>query len=684
MKRIISVLLCAVLLVSLVPSAFAADSELASLVKFAKGVLPVTDEYTEFENSKGESFGETVYSLMWSVPDSNKRIYCEILSGGEIVSYEISADGQSSDFVSAPFTREEYLTLAENFMKKVNPKYSKELDFDGEVTVNSYSHLVRVSFNREISDIPVYGNQVNLSLDKTTGEIIRMYMNFDISDKIESTEGIISDEEAKEKLFELFAPSVKYKKLYDENRAILVYEPKSRGDMIAARDGEEFVISYLGEDAPMLKDEATTEDSIAGGSNGSLNRAEIEAIEEIEKLLSKDNVEAIIHKLTGTVVARYNLQSLNYVKTEKKEGEKTYHAIATLKGNGNTYGEVVLDAETGELLSLYSYDGSLSSVKKKTAEDEMRKTAERFAKTHASEQYEKSALSESSAQGRFIFTERVNGIEYPENRISVYVNEKNGKVMTYSKNWEEGIEFDSAENLISERDAYDAFIGADGLEKYYIADGINGYGTRKAEEFRLIYTLADDIAAYVDAKTGNPLSWDLKQSENEEKYKLQSDLKGHFAEKAVEKLMNNGVILSKKEKFSPNEAISRREMVYMLFMFERGYYIEPTDEVMDDLMREAQMREIVSASKTPATSVAYREEAASVIANLLGYKKAASIFGIYKTGFFDESAITKEYLGAVAIAKGLGIINGSNGKFAPRRAVTRGEFAVMLANAYGK
>ena len=126
-------------------------------------------------------------------------------------------------------------------------------------------------------------------------------------------------------------------------------------------------------------------------------------------------------------------------------------------------------------------------------------------------------------------------------------------------------------------------------------------------------------------------------------------------------------------------------MVYMLFMFERGYYLEPTEEVMDDLMREAQAREIVSVSKTPVTSVAYREEAVSVIVNLFGYKKAAAISGIYKTGFSDESAITKEYLGAVAIAKGLGIINGSGGgKFVPRRAVTRGEFAVMLANSYGK
>ena len=42
---------------------------------------------------------------------------------------------------------------------------------------------------------------------------------------------------------------------------------------------------------------------------------------DYEKLLSKDSIEAIIHKMAGTVVARYNLQSLNYMKTEKKDGK---------------------------------------------------------------------------------------------------------------------------------------------------------------------------------------------------------------------------------------------------------------------------------------------------------------------------------------------------------------------------
>ena len=675
--------MCVVFTVSLIPSVFAADGELTELVKFAKGVLSIPAEYTEFENSKGESFGETVYSLMWTKPEDSGRIYCEILSSGEIVSYEASKGGYSTGFVEAPFESEEYLSFAEEWIKRVNPRYAAELDFDGKVTVNGSSYTVRVVFERKLSGIPVYGNEISFSLDKATGEVIRMYVNFDRSDKIESEDGIIDEETAKEKLFELFSPTLKYEKLSGEDRAVIVYEPKSRGDMIAARDGEKFTVTYANVDEPMAKDEAT-EEKLAGGSNAALNRAEISAIEEIENLLTKQEISEIIKKLTGTLVARYNLQSLYYTKTEKADGEKFYSAIATLKGDGNSYGEVILNAETGELLSLYTYDSTLNQKKAAVSEDELKRTADRFAKTYAPKEYEKSEISESAYGGRYVFTERVNGIEYDANRVFVYVNDKNGKVMSFSKEWNDGVEFDPAENLISEEDAWKTFVENGGIEKYYIADGVQGYGNRTAEEFRLVYKLADETPAYVDAKTGEALGWDLKVSEKEEEYKPQADLKGHFAEEAVKKLARGGIILSKNEKFAPDEAITRREMVYLLFMFERGYYIEPTEEVMDDLMREAKSRGIISNATTPVTSHAYREEAASVIVNMLGYKKAAEISGIYKTGFADESAITKEYLGAVAIAKGLGIVNGASGRFSPRRAVTRGEFAVMLANSYAK
>jgi len=683
MKRAISFILCAVLMSALVIPALAAEGdELAGLILSAKKALLIPEEYTEFESSKEENLGQTIYSFMWSSPEEEKRIYCEILSTGEIVSYESSQDGYDSDFVAAAFDREKYAALASEWIKKVNPKYAKELG-DGTVNINSSSRIVRVSFPRVLSEIPVYGNEISLSLDKSTGEIIRMYANFDIAEKIEKEDGTIDEETAKAKLSELFAPTLKYKKLYGENRAVLVYEPKSRGDMISARDGERFTVTYLDNDEPLAKDEATS-DSLAGGSNSALNRAEISAVEEIEKLLSKQEIEALIRKLVGSAVARYDIQSVYYTKTEKANGEKFYTAFAILKGDGNTYGEVVFNAETGELLSLYSYDGTLNSVKQKTDEETLRKTAERFVGNFAPEEAKRAEIGENFSIGRYVFTERVNGIEYDANRISVYVNEKNGKVMSFSKNWEEGTEFDAAENLISAEDAFSSFVSEGGCEKYYIADGIRGYRNRTVSELRLIWKLSDETPAYVDAKTGKPLGWDLKTEEKEEEYKPQEDLKGHFAESAVRKLANNGIILTKKEKFAPNEAISRREMVYLLFMFERGYYTEPTEEVLDEFMTEAKRREIISDASTPSTSLACREEAASVIANLFGYKRAASIAGIYKTGFSDEAEITKEYLGGVAIAKGLGIINGSGGRFSPRRAVTRGEFAVMLANSYGK
>lgn len=682
MKRIISVLLCTVLMLSLIPSVFATDSELTSLVKFAKGVLEIPEEYTEFESSKGETFGETMYSLMWNVPDSNESIYCEILSTGEIVEYNMSRGRFDSNFASAKFSDEEYLAIAEKWIKKINPTYSEELNFDGEVIINSSSHSVIVSFEREFGEIPVHGNSVTLSLDKETGKVVNLHVLFDISEKVEPQDVAIGEEAAKEKLFELFSPTLKYKRLPGEKKAVLVYEAKSRGDMISACNGEVFTSTYLGTNGPMMKDEATL-DSVTGGSN-SLTEVEISEIEEMESLLTKQEIANIIKKLAGTVVARYDIQSVNYTKSERKDGEKVYFAVAMLKGDRDTYGEVTLNAKTGELINLYSYDGSLYSKKTKVSEDEMKKTADTFVKNFSPDEYEKSEMAETAYGGRFAFTERVNGVEFAENYVSVYVNEKNGKVMTFSKNWEDGIEFDPAENLISEEDAWSAFVESGGVLKYYIADGIKGYGSRGVEEFRLIYKLSDETAAYVDAKTGKTLDWSLAEKEKEEGYKPQSDLEGHFAEKAVKELARGGVILSKKEKFMPDEAITRREMVYLLAMFECGYYIEPTEENLDNLVRDAKSRGIITDSKTPVTYHAYREEAASVIVNMLGYKKAAELQGIYKTGFVDESAITKEYLGAVAIAKGLGIVNGVSGKFVPRRSVTRGEFAVMLANLYSK
>ena len=60
--------------------------------------------------------------------------------------------------------------------------------------------------------------------------------------------------------------------------------------------------------------------------------------------------------------------------------------------------------------------------------------------------------------------------------------------------------------------------------------------------------------------------------------------------------------------------------------------------------------------------------------------KFAEIPGIFYCEFADIDQITPELFGYAAIAKGLGIINGSDGNFHPKALMTRGEMAVIIYN----
>ena len=60
-------------------------------------------------------------------------------------------------------------------------------------------------------------------------------------------------------------------------------------------------------------------------------------------------------------------------------------------------------------------------------------------------------------------------------------------------------------------------------------------------------------------------------------------------------------------------------------------------------------------------------------------QEAARLQGIFRCGFTDEEEIPEEDLGYVAIAKGLGVVQGDrDGAFRPAEGATRQELAVML------
>lgn len=700
MKRLMCVILSAVMLLSFSAGAFAADdSELTSVVKTAKSRLAIPSEFTEFSSDMRTAAGTNIYSLTWqNTAQPSSEINATILPSGEIVSYYYRNGERDYNKVGiAAFKKEEYLRRAKEWISKVNPSYAAELDTDVDVNIASvHSYNVSLRFGRKINEIPVDGDSVYISLDKYTGDVVSMSSQWVHPAKIASAENLISAEEAGAILGEMSNLELQYKKLRDEAYAVLMYVPASRGMMINAADGEEFTVEFVDSeegDAGGGANSGAMSDSVANDkAESSLTEEELANIEEVECFLSKKQLSETIKKMAGTAVASFNVKSVNYTQTGSFEDGRVYEARVYLTNADGDSANVTFDAKTGELKSLYTYpkydDGKKITRTKSRAEMQM--TAERFIDTWAADVAEKAEIfgDEDDAElgGYFVFTHSENGIEYAGNSIRIRFDDSTGKILSFSKYWDKEIAFDSAEGVISKEEATAKYIEAAAPSLYYIGNGREIYAAQNAKELTLIYRLSDEVVAYVDAKTGEAYDRSMGQEpEMPEKHELQADLRGHWAESAVKVLADNGIVLSYEETFRPNEAISQKEIALLVDCFEGGYrpYVV-TDEDYKSLVESLVRREIIKPNEKRPDAGVTREETVSYLVRMFGFGKAAELSGIYKTGFSDEAQISDDKVGYVAIAKALGLVSGNGGAFNPKRHVTRGELAVMLYNALDK
>ena len=73
-------------------------------------------------------------------------------------------------------------------------------------------------------------------------------------------------------------------------------------------------------------------------------------------------------------------------------------------------------------------------------------------------------------------------------------------------------------------------------------------------------------------------------------------------------------------------------------------------------------------------------DAVKAIIDAMGYGKIAKNTEIFQCPFADKEAIGSANLGYASLAKGLGIIAGSNNCFMPDKTVTNAEALVMVYN----
>lgn len=701
-KKLLSIVLCAVMLFSLVSNAFAAeDSELTRVVKLAKGRLQIPEEFTEFYSNASNAVGQKSYSLSWSTKDSERRreISVSILSGGEILSYNYYDSGRDYGKKGfAPYSREEYAGFAKEWISRVNPSYVAELAKEYLVnTGNIHSDSVSVNIDRIKDGIKVDGNYINMTLDKYTGEILSMYSYWTREKEVKSPEGVITLDEAAKILGKAADLKLRYYKLRDENRAVLMYAPENSYMMIDAFTGEDFEVEFIDAEieegasggggammAPSVSDSATNEKA---EEEVVLTDKELDGINELESLLTKAELTAIIRKMANTEIANFDVKTVNYRRVATND-EHTYYATVRLAKDDDKSGTITFDANTGELISFSTYMPYRFNKRELIKPERMESNALQFIRTWASDIIENvKNFNENQISEYFTFTHNENGIEYRGNRINMRVDNETGKILSYSKNWDKAIVFDSSEGILTEDEVTAKYTEAAPPELLYIANKRVRYASNNAEELALIYRLPDDAPQYIDAKTGDAYDWNMGQTQEEspDAYVLQNDLRGHWAESIVKTLAENGIILSYEETFRPDEAITQKEIAILIDCFQGGVRPYPIAEseyakYIDRLINRGVIR---PNERNPEKKIT-REETVSYLVRLFGFGEAAELQGIFKTGFSDEAAISADKLGYVAIGKALGLVSGNGGNFNPKKSVTRAELAKMLYNSLVK
>ena len=700
-----------------------ADARLTRVTLAVKGTLGIGDEYTGFYGEPDETALGTRWSLTWESEEEELNITAtdegKILSlnrwgnGGKV---EPVMAGDRGGLTFPAMTRAEAEERAEAFLDKVlsdNEKVTFSDEGEESLSATEYSFQGAVELNGLPSPMTLFV-RVRLS----DGEVTRFWRG-DTSDYAGTpgaAETSTTAEAARELLKSTLSLRLEYALEQDgegetEKRAVLRYLPDSTDEFyVDAATGELVNLTQLraelrqqhtsaGGDRNManasLKAEAA--DSEAGPT---LTETELEGVAKLEGVLDKEALDKKIRAWEELGLSKYTLGSASYT-VDRDTGEVTARVSYARNGEEGIYRRyVTLNAKTGELLSMYGsnpfravlsqedsreYNALLTAGKAQAkGEAFLRKLwPGQFART---ERYNEVDEQARSADQRFTFAQKVSGYFFPANSLSVQVDATDGSIMGFSKGFDEEVSFDSAEGLISEQAAIEAWCDSFPVELGYLEVPVALDMTKEFELLRNAgysyynalkpgYVLGDRETWYtgVDAKTG-----ELVRSETAEPRRMAyDDLEGHWAAGILNELARYSVGWW-GGKAEPDKALTQLDYVRLLAS-ANGYAFYPEDGDVEILYDYAVRGGLLTREERDEDKILTRAEVIRMLLNSEGYGAVAQLPGIFRCDYTDAGEIPETDLGYAALAQGLGIVEGdAQGRYAPQRPAARSEAAVVL------
>lgn len=652
----------------------------------------------DFEMSKAHHYPneETVrYDLSFSKKVDGKYVSGQVGFVGEdleIDQFYYDPENVKEALFPAKVSKDEAQKIADAFVKKFPQADSYRLVSDN---INYYSSMqltepIRYSFYyiKEVNGVPlsdqmlnvtVLGNGVVTNFHRSSGSVVEKKATYDdVEDKI-------AQSTIKKKISDKVSAELQYQ-IHDdyttgERNVQLVYAPSSQFTGVHALSGKWLT---------------------ADGVVNTLPKKPVPAILSKEKLppkykdVSVEVAEKIAKELLqiDSKKVKFYIQSIevreNYTGLEVYDVHYTYEM-----GNYSTGTNLMIDRATGAVIGYtdikndvlnYEDDDTDKQISKqeaiKKAIEQVKKWAPSYAHNYANKN-EVAYYDENSGSYIISFPKIVNDIIVSGDSINVGIN-KDGSISSFNVHTYKIDEWPSTDNIISQTEATSKFKEGLSLDLNYM----KVLNAETKHHYSLLYTPSYNDSAYsiIDAQTGD---W-LKFYENNISFPKVSH---PTAEEELNYMINAHILEVKDfETFNPDAALTKGEalkiiMKSLTYIYEE--YPVPDEEEDSSFTNIPASHELYKYVKNAVAmgildpknktfefeAAISREELATWFVRALNLEDAAQFSDIYKLSFSDSSQVKKEYIGYVAIAHALGLIQAEDNQFKPTRNVTYAELA---------
>ena len=693
---------------------------------------------------------ETWY-FSWYSNDGMSNININVSGNGKILyygKYEYNEKLSNKNVRLAKISKSKAKDYSDAFLKKILGDEFKNFKLQRQyLGYPSERYNLFYTLNKNGYDYPDYS--IYIEVDKMTGEVMcytRYYYNvFYESGKdfnFQDASKVITREEALKSYLDKIGLDLVYTSQFDWQTKELKIQPVYRlknnyNEYISAVNGELVTITndlgiVTAKNQNLVMEEAPLAASADTAAGISFSKAELSALEKLKDYITADKAIEIMAKAFDLDLGDLSKFSINTNLNKDYINQKQYcWNIYLSKNSDNQYENynATVDARNGNILSYssysyipyydydynYDYDGSgriKGSVEpkyiytydeaKKIVMDKITKLSPydidknfELVETRTGAQAKQSAKVNSangidglenskdkSAYYYFNFIRKVNGIRFESNGIYVNFDNTTGAINTYRLSWYEDAKFPKIDKIVSSEKALNSIANYSDYKIYYMSDGRTADDKINAV---LVYKFDDYVT--VDPFTGKYIGWDFKEIKKPDPDPNYKDLDGHWSEKIVKILTDNGIYVWGGEKFDPDKDITKGELLDYLNFYTYNYYY--FSEVQSGIFvnSSAYFRDTNYSQEKDLDKILTKQEAAKIICEIAGYGelgKHSEIF-IYP---FAGGKCDSQYKGYIAILKAFGLISGDeNGNFNATETLTRAGAAEIVYNiimAYNK